>query len=79
MKTYVLRQVDVAFLPEQAADGYKKLGSVISCASTGSAFMIRKDMVNRMQWFDTAVKSLIGTPDYTVMCQNAEDNYGMYK
>ncbi|KAK2182200.1 hypothetical protein NP493_364g04097 [Ridgeia piscesae] len=69
--------IDVAFLPENEADGYKKLGSVISCALTGPAFMIRKDMVNEMQWFDKAVKRLIRTRYFKRMCHDDETNYGM--
>ncbi|KAK2156505.1 hypothetical protein NP493_1965g00005 [Ridgeia piscesae] len=68
-------EIDVAFLPENEAGGFKKLGSVISCAKTGAAFMIRKDMVDKMQWFDRAVKRLIRTRDFKRMCQNAETNY----
>ena len=65
-------------MSEQEADGYKKLGSVISCAETGPAFMIRKDEVREMRWFDRAVKRLIRTRAFKRMCQNAENNYGMY-
>ncbi|KAK2182196.1 hypothetical protein NP493_364g04081 [Ridgeia piscesae] len=70
--------IDVAFLSEKEAGGNKKLGSVISCASTGPAFMIRKDMVNEMQWFDRAVKRLIRTRDFKRMCQDADNKYGMW-
>ena len=63
---------------EKRLVGTRKLGSVIRCASTGPAYMIRKDMVNEMQWFDRTVKRLIRTRDFQRMCQDADNKYGMW-
>jgi len=70
-------QIDVAFFPEDKAEGYKKVGSKLSCAVTGNAFMIRKDMVREMQWLDKAVKRLIRTRRFKRMCRHAKNKYGI--
>ena len=64
-------------MPEVLVNGYKKLGSKISCALTGAAFMIRKDMVNETKWFDKAVKRLIRTRLFKPMCRHAKNKYGI--
>ncbi|KAK2173781.1 hypothetical protein NP493_848g00071 [Ridgeia piscesae] len=69
--------IDVAFLLEKGADGYKKLGSKINCAKTGPAFMMRKDMVNDMRWFDRAVRRIVHSRNFNRMCRNAENKYGI--
>ncbi|KAK2173789.1 hypothetical protein NP493_848g00069 [Ridgeia piscesae] len=68
--------IDVAFLSESVADGYKKLGSKISCAKTGPAFMMRKDMANVMQWYDDAVRKVVASDDFKRMCSIAKKAYG---
>ena len=73
----VLRQIDVAFLAESVADGYKKLGLKISCAKSGPSFMMRKDMANVMQWYDDAVKKVVASDDFKRMCSIAKKAYGM--
>ena len=73
----VLRQIDVAFLAESVAEGYKKLGLKISCAKSGPSFMMRKDMANVMQWYDDAVKKIVVSDDFKRMCSIAKKAYGM--
>ncbi|KAI0227506.1 hypothetical protein LSAT2_022030 [Lamellibrachia satsuma] len=68
-------EITVAFMKESVAQGYKKLGSKISCAKTGPAFMMRKDMVNVMQWFDDAVKKVVASDNFKRMCSIAQKAY----
>ena len=63
-------------MEESVADGYKRVGSKVSCAKTGSAFMMRKDMANVMQWLDDAVKEVVAGSNFERMCVIAEKAYG---
>ena len=58
------------------ADGYKRVGSKVSCAKTGPAFMMRKDMVNVMQWLYDAVKEVVAGSNFKRTCVIAEKAYG---
>ena len=77
--TLLYRQVDAAFLPEDAVifgDYTHKLKKVnshpISCAKAGSSSMMRKDKVAKYAWMEEGLKIIRQNGLYDMVCRIAE-------